>query len=105
MLRVVFIKDTKVMACLLELPTTTLRLLRPVASEVLLYTVVIVLSEVCPTTAVLVLLSHLKLRKHLEEVVLLVALTMHLAAETHTKVKASSTMAPSKEINKAAVKI
>jgi len=104
-LRVDFIKDIKVMACLLELLTITLLLLRLVASEDLLFTAVTVHLEVYPIMAVLDLLSHPKLPKHSEEAVLSVVLTMPLAEETPTKVKANSITVPSKATNKVAVTI
>ncbi len=105
MLRADFIKDTKVMACHQELLTTMRLLPRPVALEVLLYMVVIVLLEVCPTTVVLDRLSHPKLPSRSEEVVPLVVRTTLLAAETHTRVKASSIMAHRRATNKVAVMI
>lgn len=103
--RVDFTKDIKVMACLRELPTITLLLLRLVASEDLLSMVVTVVLEAYPIMAVLDRLSHPKLPKHSGETVLSVVPTMPLAEETHTKVRASSITVLSKATNKVVVTI
>jgi len=105
LLRVGFIKDIKVMACLLGLPTIMLLPLRLVASEDLLFMVVTVHLEVYPIMAVQDRLSHPKLPKHSEEAVLSLVLTMPLAEETHTKVRANNITVPSKTTNKVAVTI